>query len=874
MIASLLDTALEPILKEKNSETQILALKVCDPACGSGHFLLAAAHRIAKKLASIRTQEPEPPPDFLRSAIRDVIGHCIYGVDINPMSVELCKVSLWMEALEPGKPLSFLDHRILCGNSLIGVYPALMELGIPDDAFTPIEGDDKKICQKYKTLNRKERGTASPRSLFDAAGEKWFGSRDLSNHFMNLDDIDDSTINGYHRKAETYHNMLHSANYQNNKLIADVWCAAFVWKKIETEALLYPIHQEVFQQLRKNPTAIPGWMKQEINRLAEQYRFFHFHLAFPDVFRLSEEGEESMNLHTGWHGGFDVVLGNPPWERIKLQEKEWFASRCPDIANAANASNRQKMIENLAQNDPFVYNAFIEERRKAEGESHFIRNSTKFPLCGRGDVNTFSIFTETNREIISPVGRVGCIVPSGIATDDTTKFFFQDIVSTRTLVSLYDFENRNAIFPGVHRSYKFCLLTLTGRKRPNTRGAEFIFFALSTSELRDKERLFTLTADEIALVNPNTRTCPIFRYQRDAKLVKKIYQEVPILMAEEESVNPWQVKFLRMLDMANDSNLFRTKDELLAEGWELSGNVFKKDSESFYPLYEAKMFHHFNYRFGSFDDLPKNDISAQLPIISPERLKSPYFSNFPRYWIEKKEILSKFIKYPHLNKNCFLSLRKICRNNDERSVIASVLPFSGVSDSSNLFLFNEKLQYTFVLSANLSSFILDFVARLKMGGTNLNFFIFKQFPVLPPETYSIKTPWHTNIQLSDWIKPYVLELTYTAWDLEPFARDCGYDGPPFIWDEERRFLLRCELDAAYFHLYGIKADDVDYIMETFPIVKRKDEKAFGSFRTKDKILEIYRHMAAAIQNEKPYQTQLNPPPADEQVAHKNHKTIS
>jgi len=138
--------------------------------------------------------------------------------------------------------------------------------------------------------------------------------------------------------------------------------------------------------------------------------------------------------------------------------------------------------------------------------------------------------------------------------------------------------------------------------------------------------------------------------------------------------------------------------------------------------------------------------------------------------------------------------------------------------------------------------------------------------------------------------PRVLELTYTAWDLEPFAQDCGWPGPPFRWDEERRFLLRCELDAAFFHLYLCAESDwrqqpaalteyfrtprdaVAYIMDTFPIVKRKDEAKFnGNYRTKRVILEIYDEMAQAMSTGVPYQTRLNPPPADPACCHPQKK---
>lgn len=174
-----------------------------------------------------------------------------------------------------------------------------------------------------------------------------------------------------------------------------------------------------------------------------------------------------------------------------------------------------------------------------------------------------------------------------------------------------------------------------------------------------------------------------------------------------------------------------------------------------------------------------------------------------------------------------------------------------------------------LLLANLNSFIVDYIARQSVGGISMSFYLLKQLPILPPTIYLAEAPWDTfnASSIAEWLLPRVLELTYTAWDLQPFAQDCGYDGPPFRWDEERRFLLRCELDAAYFHLYGIARDDVDYIMDTFPIVKRKDIAAHGSYRTKETILSIYDEMAAAMAGGPAYPTRLDPPPADPRVAH-------
>ncbi|MBE0448016.1 MAG: N-6 DNA methylase [Actinobacteria bacterium] len=888
LITSLLDSALDPVLGEAmgkpDPEKAILELKVCDPACGSGHFLIAAAHRMAKKLATVRTGDEEPAPEALAAALRDVIGHCIYGVDLNPMAVELCKVNLWIESIEPGKPLSFLDHHIQCGNSLLGTTPALMVDGIPDAAFNPIEGDDKAFAGKYKKRNKEQRETGQ-QSLFDDTGEAWIKLGDLAKSVIELDLIPDDSIEGVREKQAQYESLVKSSSYLYGRFLADTWCAAFLWKKVETKDLPYPITEEAFRRIEKNPHYVPVWMRDEVRRLAEQYKLFHWHLVFPDVFRIPSAGELADNAQAGWSGGFDVVLGNPPWERIKLQEKEWFASRRPDIANAPNAAARRRMIAALKDEDPALYEAFLDSKRQTEGESHLIRSSGRFPLCGRGDINTYAIFAETKRMILGPTGRVGCIVPSGIATDDTTKLFFQDLMDTRSLVSLYDFENREKLFPAVDSRMKFCLLTLTGSERPAKSGAEFAFFALSTNDLLDDWRRFTLSAEEIALLNPNTRTCPIFRSKRDAELTKSIYRRVPVLIKEgPPEENPWGISFLRMFDMANDSHLFRTREQLDADGWTLDGNIFVREisrgdrisdkasgktsaaedySEKYLPLYEAKMLHHFDHRWATYEGTETRDVTLT-------EKKDPEFVVLPRYWVPDVEVENRLAD--KWDQEWLLGWRDITNTTNERTVIAGILPRVGVGHTCPLMLIKvEDVTLIALLISNLSSLAFDFTSRQKVGGTHLTYGYLNQLPVLLPSAYRTKDLWLNERELKRWLLPHAIELLYTTWGLEGFASNLGHSGPPFRWDEERRFLLRCELDAAYFHLYGIERDDVDYIMETFPIVKRKDEAAYKEYRTKRVILEIYDAMAEAIKTGQPYQTILDPPPADPHVAHPPRK---
>ena len=886
LVQCLLDSALDPVLdetvKKPNPEASLLNLKICDPASGSGHFLIAAAHRVAKRLAAVRTGEDEPSPEATRSALRDVIGRCIYGVDINPMAVELCKISLWMEAMTPGKTLGFLDHHIQCGNSLLGTTPALMADGIPNDAFKPIEGDDKVVCKDLKAQNKGERAGVD---MFSVVLEHR-AQTDLTTPFEQLVDEDDASPSERKKKEAHYRTLVESPEYVNAWLMADAWCAAFVLPKTSLSDLAITHRQ--FRNWEANPDRAKPEDREAVRAIASEYQFFHWHLAFPEVFRDSVASEKLENEQFGWSGGFDCVLGNPPWERIKLQEKEFFAARSPEIAEAPNAAARRRLISRLEQEDPPLWAAFKAAKRRAEGESTMVRDSGKYPLCGRGDVNTYTIFAELKRGLISGTGRVGCIVPSGIATDDTTKYFFQDLMQKGSLASLYDFENRRAIFPGVHRSYKFCLLTLTGAARPARAGTDFVFFALDVADLADRQRHFALTANEIALLNPNTGNCPIFRSKADAELTKAIYSRVPVLWREaaddRSEENPWGLSFLRMFDMSNDSHHFRTAEELKAEGYTLEGNVFVSRFDRYLPLYEAKMLHQFDHRWATYEaDGSSRDVTL-------EEKQDPTFVVQPRYWVREDIVETALPEANGARPRWLLGWRDITNTTNERTTISAAFPESAAGDTF-LLMFSERpsVQRCCLISC-LDSFVQDYGARQKVGGTHMKYNVFRQLPVLPPDSYYEHAPCFQKCW-GDWLVPRVLELVYTAHDLAPLAHDCGYDGPPFAWDDERRFLIRCELDAAFFHLYLPAHPDgswkpariadstvrhfptprhaVDYIMETFPIVKRKDEAQYGEYRTKLRILDIYDRMQHAIATSEPYQTLLDPPPGPPADEHGN-----
>lgn len=860
LINCLLDSALEPVLneaaKQADPEKAILNLKICDPACGSGHFLIAAAHRMAKRLASIRTNEEEPPIEDVRHALRDIISRCIYGVDINPMSVELCKVSLWMEAMEPGKPLSFVDHHIRCGNSLLGTTPALIAKGIPEAAFEPIEGDDKKICIVAKKRNKKER-EGQQLSMLHQLTAQVVKLGNLTQSMVKLDDMNDDSIDAIDQKQRKYQELINSQDYLFNHLLADSWCSAFVMKKDDPNKLL--ITHDVFKRIEANPFWTPPTLKQEILELRDQYQFFHWHLEFPDVFRVPGNNELPENEQCGWRGGFNCVLGNPPWERIKIQEKEWFAKKIPEIADAQNAALRKKMIEELKINELSIYYSFLFDMRRAECESNFVRSSRRFPLCGRGDVNTYALFAELNKDLIDKNGFVGCIVPSGVATDKTTSLFFRNIVKNSSLVSLYDFWEIRRFFLDTDSRNPFCLLTLKFPDPFHSGFADFVFDIHSLSELADSERHYQLSPADISLINPNTMTSPIFRKKIDAEIIKKIYTQVPVLLKENTTENPWDIDFFSMFHMSNDSGLFETYDQIIKKGYYPYFNSFKINNQIKYlPLFEAKMIYLYDHRYNTYSN-------EEIIEVKEECKKDVNYSALPKSWLPIDIVQERIPK--HWKHNWFIGWRGITNSDSERTIIATILPKTAVGNSIPICLTNRTSIENICLVANVSSIPFDFVARSKVGGNNLNFFIIYQLPAFDPEFYEMECEWDLQTTLRQWIFKRAFELIYTAEDLKDFAQDCNCYNAPFIWNENRRFLLKCELDAAFFHLYRISPKEVEYILDTFNLIKDKDIEKYQYYRTKEQILEIYNELLRCKINKVSYKSNLNPSPSDIRCTH-------
>jgi hypothetical protein len=604
-----------------------------------------------------------------------------------------------------------------------------LQEGIPDKAYKAVTGDEKTLAQQKTRENKKQRKDLERGQLSLNFNQLEESREEYVEAFREVGNLVETTTTAYREKEQRYRNSRHNPNWWRDYTACNLWTAAFFMPLTEQNLQLLPttavlqrlLTEEIPTPDSRFPTPVSRVI-EAAEKLAEEKRFFHWELEFPEVFE---------------EGGFDCILGNPPWEQLQLAEKEFFASRDPEIANAKTSAARKKLIQKLSETNPTLAEEWEQAKHFADAETKFVRESGRYLLTATGKINTYAVFAETDRKLVGNQGRAGVIVPTGIATDDTCKKFFGDLIKTQNLVSLYDFENRKAIFSEVHRSYKFSLLTTT---KAQIKRVDFSFFLTDPKQANNPDYVFQLSPQDIALINPNTLTCPVFRTSADAELTKKIYQRVPVLENEKQGKNPWGITFRQgLFNMSGDSNLFISEEKL------------EEVNHSVVPLYEAKMLHQFDHRWASYEGEKSREISL-------EEKRDPKYQVKPRYWVDKVEVENRLAE--KWDKEWLLAFRDICRSTDERTAICSLIPKVAVSNKAPLVITDKNYPELYcILLANLNSLVFDFVLRQKIGGTSLNFFIIKQLPVIPPENYTQKDI-NGSLVTSVIRKTYKLTITY------------------------------------------------------------------------------------------------------------------
>ena len=850
-------------LQQLDPAEAVLDLKVLDPAMGSGHFLVTAVDFLSDYIAELIEYIPAVPEwldgedvyaspllehvENIRAEIVDranengwhlvesqltdqaiirrmVLKRCIYGVDKNPLTVELAKVSLWLHSFTVGAPLSFLDHHLRCGDSLVGL----------------------RVTEMVKELRRlggvfASNAVQSAQSATDA--------------MIEIEAISDADISEVQESAILFEGV--EAATADLRSVLDYICSVR-WmtagmKVREKAAFEEPIRQTLidftqdsYKLLAEGPDVFASDERAEGSKtwsafkelwykaksIAEEESFLHWEVAFPGVWQQWQDINPS--------GGFDTIVGNPPWGVIKFQQVEWFATRAPYIALGQTAAERGTAIRDLPRQDVSLAEEFKCAKSRADHFAAFARSSGDYPLLARGDLNIYSLFVERAMNLVKPDGFVGFLVPSGIYGDLHKAGFFKQISTTGQLYCLFDFENRGTYFRDVHDSQKFCVLVFGGQNRIAGQ-SQCGFFLDDVGSINDSDRCFTYTRADFARVNPNTGNAPVFRSRIDADITNRAYREHPVLVDKsgDEERSVWHVRHLRMLDMAVNSDLFWTAERLRNEGfYKVSANRWRRGEEEFFPLYEGKMVKAYDHRAASVIVNPKNLKRPGIKLeSSQEQHQDPSWAPDPRFWVAGNSLHGIGAL------EWLVGFKRITAVTNGRTMIASLFPRVGfghnvpiltlTDDKANQAVVDDYCEAAVMLVSNLNSMAFDFIARQKVHAQTINKFILEQLPVIARKDFD-RQIGETNA--SQIIHDHVLRLTYTSHDMEPFARDLGYSGPTFRWDTEERRHLRARLDALYFHLYGISNDDAEYILNTFPIVRREDEAEFGSYRTSEMII--------------------------------------
>jgi len=817
LVDCLLDSALEPVLdaailrggraasRKKNSREAtevakaLLAVTVCDPACGSGSLLVAAAGRIARRVAEARMRNPSP--DALRRAMREVVGSCIYGVDVSGEAVERAKDRLRLAADVPGMTPPFLDGRIRPGNALIGASPGLIESGIPDEAFRTADGDDRRLARSLRRANVKpDPGQAT---LFSVQGGYSHSNEALAKSLAKAGRLPGPAPGDDRQQAAEYQKWRDSADFRGKRLVADAWCAAFAWAK--TRDAPPAIVNRILLDLReRGAEGVLPETHREIGRLRDEHLFFHWHLEFPEVFRVSE-GE------TRWRGGFSCIVSAPPREKI--------------------------------------------DRHAMSADFRFATGSGAYPGCAAGlaepgvsALRTDQLLTERAMTILAPEGRAGLAVASGIAAAPGARHLLAGLMRCGVLASLYDFDSPDE---------RSCLLTLVGDgESAGGRGGaaqggagRFAFRLDGPADLADSGRSFTLTPGEAALVNPNTGALPPFLGARDAALVTAVYRRVPALWDETRpDGNPWKMRLETAFPRAAaGTGLLRAEQELRAEGWELAEGTLTRDGQSMLPVYEAPMIDLFDHRVAE----PRYWVAARGPVAVHRKggtVQRPGVTDrlaelgWNWEWLCAWRVPVHERPVPD-------------RPRPDRTAVAVFLPRAATAGSLPLMLPRVVPPFAAALIAAQSSLVFDYVARQKIDGPAVRAAAWKQLPVPTPDMLEPHLPF---------IVPRVLELVYTSADMRPLARDLDDAGDPFAWDPGRRASLRAELDAFFFRLYGIDdRDDVEYITGTVQEgADRLDggESTGDGGRARKLILAAFDRMSEAGAAGAEYETRIFPPP--------------
>jgi type I restriction-modification system DNA methylase subunit len=792
-------------------EQQVLNFKVCDPAMGSGHFLVDAANQMTRLVVAFL--EEIPSVEGTNSSIsshpnewrRQITRHCIYGVDLNPLAVTLAKLSLWLNCFASDHKLTFLDYHIRHGNSLIGIR-SLEQL-----AKIPMRKKDPK-----KKLQAKFQLSFPFGNFAQVLGEAASEVSQIS--YIDEDDTDTQKV------------MLEHALESMSDLrpIADLYTAYLMDSTVQHDD-----YKDLFERLAKGMSLsetlnfnLPGLMKK-VENLKASHHYYHWPLEFPDVFVPGKEG------------GFSATVGNPPWDVISPNSGEFYQEYDPNFRKYRK-QDANKVIEKLHDENPVIAQKWNAYRDHIEGQRGYLRNGAAYKCQGGGDINTFKLFLEQFFVLLSSVGKLGIIVPSSFYTDKGCRALRQMFFERSSIDFLYCLENRwPTVFPSVDGRFKFVVFS-------SKRGSKTTQFKCAFME-HDQERLWEIdnsplkiTVDQISLFSPDSMSVPEFKSEKELILAATRYKNNPSLASVLRE--NWDVNFKREFHMTGDSHLFIKSSE-------------RQLKDDIIPLIEGK----------------------QLWLLTNK------FSE-PNNWMEKNNTSLK----PTSSKTRVV-YRALAAATNERTFIVAVLP-GGYPTAHTTNICPLPNEHALIVASIQSSMVWDWLVRSKVT-TSISIFVLEQLPFpdyLAPSTNqaiprsllargarlvctdksfariwgSVFTRdwlssefWYPNTALSEKYGPIheqdirrhlseTSKLLKPEWDQHCAVLDHDSDRR----DMGDRAQLRAEIDAYVAHLYGLSRDDFAYILDTFPVLKKKEMKAFGEFMSKRKSIEEYDRINIVLEN--------------------------
>jgi len=821
LVQTLLDEAAEPLIARtlathhKDPATALLQLTVVDPACGSGHFLLGAARRIASQVAKVRATGTPSMSEY-REALRDVIAHCIYGVDRNPMAVELCKTALWIETVVPGRPLSFLDAHICCGDALIGLFDlTLLDEGIPDAAFEVREGDDKRTAAALRKENKKRVIEFRSLPLFAAADS-----------VLAAEVLPEDTLEQVERKRVALAAAQQEPSLVAARLRADLFCAAFFERKGPQSASQVPLTSDLDKAARgQKPREEAVACAKEV---AELHRFFHWPLAFADVFSK---------------GGFDLVIGNPPWDKMTPNIKEWFSSYDPEIRFMKPADEDRRVAELLGS--PGMQDAWNVYARAIYDASAFVRYSGRYTFASSeafsgGGLNTYRGFVELALMAVRLNGAAAQVVPEHLYNSSNARDIRSALFDNFNFEMLIGFENSRGIwFPAIDSRAKFCIYVAAGRGRTDCFRAAF---GVNTLAKLDKVRGGNLMLYPVAQVrefSPDALAIAEIAHPNDITIVQKLYDALPTFGSDlPDEPTP---RYMQEINMTGDRKFFN-------------------DGDTGVPVYEGRM-------IAAFDHRAKAYVSGRARKAEWRGLEfgSDDKAIKPQWRIAAKDIPEKLRQRYRMFRIAFCG---VASPTNSRSLVAALVP-GGVACGNNVptITFDPPsplLSLWWLGVAN--SLCIDYLARKKVG-LIMSSFLVDGLPL--PRTYN-------NSALQVAVAVRALRLSGTGAEMRVFLHDVaallGLE-PAVVAPSEKaedRDRIRAEIDVLVARdLFGLTRDEMRYLLdpsdilgpecdfETFGALKRAEEREFGEFRTRRLIIQSWEHLPTPARS--PRQPEVSPP---------------